>query len=216
VRCGLKRRIAKFLESKRDKERSGFFFYRSINRMHSYSEKGNIVKSWVENVGMVERLGDDENFSDGFCKARLVRWFMSLFDFSKLYPKISVMEFVLRVYFDDLPTGWVSTAFESNVVKICLSCNVLKYWTGLIFCIEGSWKWQEHVFKVLFLFSQVLVILTTFDLFWVKCGQNLFFHNALKYWTGLIFFMKWYQRIMEMNENKFSKSNFFFSQVKYL
>jgi hypothetical protein len=41
--------------------------------MHSYSEKGNIVKSWVENVGMVERLGDDENFSDGFCKARLVR-----------------------------------------------------------------------------------------------------------------------------------------------
>jgi hypothetical protein len=30
---------------------------------------------------------------------------MSLFDFSKLYPKISVMEFVLRVYFDDLPTG---------------------------------------------------------------------------------------------------------------
>jgi hypothetical protein len=73
VRCGLKRRIAKFLESKRDKERSGFFFYRSINRMHSYSEKGNIVKSWVENVGMVERLGDDENFSDGFCKARLVR-----------------------------------------------------------------------------------------------------------------------------------------------
>jgi hypothetical protein len=57
---------------------------------------------------MVERLGDGENFSDGFCKARLVRWFMSLCKFSKLYPKISVMEFVLWIYFDDLPTGWVS------------------------------------------------------------------------------------------------------------
>ncbi len=73
LRCGLKRRIAKFVQSKRDKERRGLFFYRSINRMHSYSEKGNIVKSWVENVGMVKRLGDGENFSDGFCKTRLVR-----------------------------------------------------------------------------------------------------------------------------------------------
>jgi hypothetical protein len=34
------------LESKRDKERRGFFFYRSINRMHSYSEI--VLKSWVE------------------------------------------------------------------------------------------------------------------------------------------------------------------------
>ena len=104
MRCGLKRRIAKFLESKRDKERRGFFFYRSINRMHSYSEI--VLKSWVE---WLKDWVTVKTFLLVFCKARLVRWFMSIFEFSKLYPKISsVMEFVLWVYFDDLPTGWVS------------------------------------------------------------------------------------------------------------
>jgi hypothetical protein len=61
---------AKFLQSKRDTERTGFFFYRSINRMHS-AMKGNIVKSWIENDGMVEKMGVGENFSASFCKARL-------------------------------------------------------------------------------------------------------------------------------------------------
>jgi hypothetical protein len=68
VRCGLKRRIAKFLESKRDKERRGFFFYRSINRMHSYSEI--VLKSWVE---WLKDWVTVKTFLLVFCKARLVR-----------------------------------------------------------------------------------------------------------------------------------------------
>jgi hypothetical protein len=52
------------LESKRDKERRGFFFYRSINRMHSYSEI--VLKSWVEWL--------KDWVTAGFCKARLVIW----------------------------------------------------------------------------------------------------------------------------------------------
>ena len=38
--------------------------------MHS-AMKGIIVKSWIENDGMVEKMGVGQNFSAGFCKARL-------------------------------------------------------------------------------------------------------------------------------------------------
>ena len=49
--------------------KKGFLFYRSINRMHSL-----ILRDCIKKLGgMVERLGDGENFSAGFCKARLVK-----------------------------------------------------------------------------------------------------------------------------------------------
>jgi hypothetical protein len=38
--------------------------------MHS-AINGNIVKSWIENDGKVEKMDVGENFSADFCKARL-------------------------------------------------------------------------------------------------------------------------------------------------
>jgi hypothetical protein len=65
VWCGLKHRMQSFWKaSKTRKEQVSFFTDLSI-AMHSHSE---IVKSWVEYDGMVEKMGDGENFFAAFLK----------------------------------------------------------------------------------------------------------------------------------------------------